>query len=145
MMDDMCIWSQMSSVLIPMKCRGLIDIRQNGTEEVFEHLANQEKDICEYRYDMLRLLWNLKHGGITALEREVYLTNGQRNIAQSAEMVGYAKQGKFCGVFKQQIGSEKQKEMRVLAALYYIVTSLLLAGIVYHIGLLIFSNFCWNK
>lgn len=141
------------------------------SEKIYAYLTGGEGDIYDYRFLLLQLIYELKHKGITAVERDIFLTRGQREIAQEsekimtedlrerhsveelanrfkvspsslkkyfelrfgqpvsvymrerrmdfakrqltqtnrniieiAEMVGYSNQGKFCGVFKKQVG-----------------------------------------
>lgn len=51
------------------------------------HLTAADQEACDYRFALLQLLYKMKHGKITAVDKDIYLTKGQREIAGRAEEI----------------------------------------------------------
>lgn len=63
------------------------DIVMDKSKALYDALRNKNLSIQEYKFYVLDLLFNLRHGGITDIRNKSLVTKGQRSIAVEAERI----------------------------------------------------------
>lgn len=67
---------------------GRVDAKwKEWAENLCTHLINADQDMYDYRFGLIQLLYEMKKGRITSIDRDIYLTKGQREIAQNAKAI----------------------------------------------------------